>query len=64
MSAALSTPKHEGTNLVGTCHRIGEIGPSYEVLAIARPGYVRIMMLESGETLDYAVSQARDDPQA
>ena len=64
MSAARSASTHEGVELVGTYHRIGEIGPPYEVLSVAGPGYVRIMMLESGETLDYPVSEAKGDPEA
>ena len=64
MSAALSQAQHEGADLVGSFHRFGEIGPAYEVMSVAGPGAVRIMVLESGEELDYPVSEVRDDPEA
>ena len=64
MSAALSSPAPEGVDLVGTFHRFGEAGPAYEVLSIAGEGQVRIMVLESGETLDYPVAEVREDPRA
>jgi hypothetical protein len=64
MSAALSAAQHEGADLVGTLHRIGEIGPPYKVIDIAGAGQVRIMVLESGEIVDYPVSAARSDPEA
>ena len=64
MSAALSQAEHEGADLVGTYHRIGEIGPPYEVVAVAGPGKVRICLLESGDMADYPVKDARGDPGA
>lgn len=64
MSAALSQTQHDGADLVGTYHRFGEIGPAYEVLSVAGAGKVRIVVLESGETLDYPVSEVRQDPDA
>lgn len=63
MATALRS-QHEGADLVGSVHRISEIGPPYKVLSVSGPGQVRIMVLESGETLDYPVSQARSDPEA
>ncbi len=64
MSAALSQAEHEGADLVGTYHRIGEIGPPYEVVATAGPGMVQICLLESGDTAEYPVSEVREDPSA
>ena len=64
MSAALSTSQHEGADLVGTVHRIGDVGPPYKIVSVAGPGRVRIVVLDSGETLDYPVSDARNDPEA
>jgi hypothetical protein len=63
MSAALSRPDN-GADLVGTYRRFGEIGPAYQVLATREAGQVSILVLESGETLDYPVREAREDPEA
>lgn len=65
MSATFSRSQpHDGTDLVGTFHRFGEIGPAYEVLSVAGEGKVRIVVLESGETLDYPTLEVREDPEA
>ena len=63
MSAALPQPD-DGADLIGSYRRFGEIGPAYEVLAIAGPGRVRIVVLESGEEVDYPVREVREDPDA
>ena len=63
MSAALPQP-HDGADLVGSYHRFGEIGPAYEVVDTAASGLVRILVLESGEELDYPVCDVREDPKA
>ena len=62
MSAALSEHPDDGAELVGTYRRIGEIGPPYEVVAIARSGKVQICLLESGELVEYPTRDARQDP--
>ncbi len=40
----------------------GEIGPAYEIMGMGTaPGTVRIIVLESGEELDYSIDRALED---
>lgn len=64
MSAALSRSLDDGADLVGAYRRFGEIGPAYEVVSVVGDGKVRIVVLESGEALDYPISEVRQDPEA
>ena len=64
MSAALADRPDDGADLVGSCHTIGPIGPPYQVVATARDGKVAIMLLESGETVEYPTREVREDPVA
>ncbi len=53
--------------LVGTVRRIGRNGPSYEVIAKGSPAnddrkQMRIHMIESDGSLDYAVEDILRDP--
>ena len=55
--------------LVGTFRTFGRAGPVYEILQITEPSSgpsvkLRIRAVESGEELDYALSDALDDPLA
>ncbi len=56
-------------SLVGTFRTFGIFGPAYEILQINEPASgpnvtVRIRVVESGEQLDYPLSDTLDDPQA
>jgi hypothetical protein len=64
MSAALSEQPDDGADLIGSFHTVGPIGPPYQVVSVAGGGKVTIMLLESGERVDYPARDARDDPSA
>ena len=59
--AAFSTAP---SGLVGEVRRFGPFGPAYEVLELISSREVVIGVIESGETLTYAVSDLRADPVA
>ena len=63
-TAAPSLDLQRDADLVGTFHRIGDLGPAYEVLEVEAGGFVRICVLESGETLSYPAAEVRSDPEA
>jgi hypothetical protein len=53
--------------LVGTWRRFGPIGPAYEIVEAGRPlpdgdRMMRVRVLESGEELDYKLTEILDDP--
>jgi hypothetical protein len=54
-------------SLVGTWRRFGVVGPVYEIIAagVELPDggrLMRVRVLESGEEVDYRVSDILDDP--
>lgn len=51
-------------SLVGQIRRFGQYGPAYEVIEVKRSGDVVICVIESGETLDYGLSDLIADPMA
>lgn len=57
----------EPQQLVGTWRRFGVAGPVYEILARGKPlsageETFRIRVVETGEELDYKLSDVLDDP--
>lgn len=57
----------EPQKLVGTWRRFGVSGPVYEILSSGKPHSVgeetvRIRVVETGEELDYKLSQVLEDP--
>ncbi|HEX8257240.1 MAG TPA: DUF5397 family protein [Allosphingosinicella sp.] len=53
--------------LVGSVRRFGLVGPPYEVLGPSLPSeagepQMRILLIESGEEVDYPVSEVVNDP--
>jgi len=60
---------HLAENAVGSIRTFGEYGPMYEVTGLASPSangdpMVRILVIESGETLDYELEAVFADPEA
>ncbi len=51
-------------DLVATYRTFGEEGPVYQVLRRAGEATVRIVVVETGEDLDYPAEQALNDPEA
>ena len=47
---------------VGDVRRFGPLGPAYEVVDVKPNGDVRIVVIESGERLDYALAEYLADP--
>jgi Family of unknown function (DUF5397) len=55
--------------LIGTFRTFGRVGPVYEILKVNEPSTgpqvtLKIRVIESGEQLDYPLSDALDDPLA
>ncbi len=61
MSAVIQTQE-----LVGTWRRFGSVGPVYEVIGFGKPKSgaqtMRIRVVESGEEIDYKLSDLLADP--
>ena len=51
-------------DLLGTYRRFGADGPLYQVVAKAGETKVRVVVVESGEELDYLIERALRDPEA
>ena len=47
---------------IGDVRRFGPYGPAYEVIDIKANGDLRIVVIETGERLDYAQSEFLADP--
>lgn len=63
MDSQMPTPQA----LIGTWRRFGPLGPVYEVVAAGKSldggdRSMRIRVVESGEELDYRLSDILDDP--
>jgi hypothetical protein len=56
--------EQEPRALVGSFRSFGERGPVYEVLGQINPATVHIVVVESGEELDYPVNEAEGAPEA
>jgi hypothetical protein len=57
----------EPQSLLGTWRRFGAVGPVYEVIGFGpadRNGhtYMRVRVIESGEEVDYRLTELLDDP--
>ena len=60
----MNTVARNADDLLGTFRRFGTDGPLYKVAAKAGETMVRIVVVESGEELDYLVERALRDPEA
>ncbi len=54
----------EARSFVGDVRRFGPLGPAYEVVDVKANGDVRIVVIETGERLDYAQAEYLADPVA
>jgi len=66
-SQTIIKPELNSSALVGTWRRFGLVGPVYEVIGVGDKLsngdlLMRIRVLESGEELDYRLSDIIDDP--
>ena len=51
-------------DLVGTYRTFGVEGPVYQVLRKVNETTVRVVVVATGEELNYSAEQARNDPEA
>lgn len=51
-------------DLLGSLRRFGAEGPVYQVTGKASTEKVHILVIETGEELDYSVEKALQDPEA
>jgi len=58
------TKQEQYQELVGSFHKIGDLGPVYEVLEIVDDSSAIIIILESGEKLEYPLASILKDPEA
>lgn len=59
----LSKPQ-TAADLVGSFRTFGEYGPTYEVLQPVNGQKVHVVVVDTGEQLDYPLEQALQDPEA
>ena len=48
--------------LVGTFRTFGEYGPTYQVVGTVNGEKVHVVVVQTGEEIDYPVEQALQDP--
>ncbi len=60
----MNTLARTADDLVGTYRTFGEYGPLYEVVSKVDETEVHILVVESGEELDYSIEEALLDPVA
>ena len=64
MVIAPSHPALTATDLIGSYRTFGEFGPLYQVISKRDEQRVHVLVVESGEELDYSIQQALNDPEA
>lgn len=62
MTAAL--PPRTAKELIGTYRNFGTEGPVYQVLNQVNEAKVHVVVVQTGEELDYPANQALSDPEA
>ncbi|MFN0080123.1 MAG: DUF5397 family protein [Prosthecobacter sp.] len=58
------TAPQTAADLVGTFRSFGDDGPVYEVTSTVNGQKVHVVVVQTGEELDYPVAQALADPEA
>ena len=51
-------------DLIGTFRSFGDEGPVYQVVSRINGERVHVLVVETGEELDYSVTEALNDPEA
>ena len=67
MATLSQSVAHVADNAIGSIRTFGEYGPMYQVTGVAPPSakgeeMVSILVIESGETLDYELEAVLADP--
>lgn len=60
----MKTLSHKTDDLIGTYRTFGEAGPVYEVVRKVDGATVHIVVVETGEELNYPAVEALNDPEA
>ena len=55
---------HDWSELVGSLHTVGDLGPGYQVVSIDTDALATIVVLETEEVLQYPISRILTDPVA
>ena len=64
MNLPMKTLARNINDLIGTFRTFGEVGPLYQVLKKVSDTRVHIIVVGTGEELDYLVERALNDPEA
>jgi hypothetical protein len=59
----MKTAAHGADDLVGTFRSFGAHGPVYEVVGKVSDAKVHVVVVQTGEELDYLVERALKDPE-
>ena len=63
MKTITAAPK-TAADLVGSFRTFGEYGPTYQVVSTVNGQKVHVVVVQTGEELDYPAAQALDDPES
>jgi hypothetical protein len=63
MKTIASAPKTTA-DLVGTFRTFGDYGPTYQVVSTVNGQKVHVVVVQTGEELDYPASEALSDPES
>lgn len=61
---ATVTPAKGTADLVGTFRTFGDYGPTYQVVSAVNGQKVHVIVVQTGEELDYPMEQALNDPES
>lgn len=59
----LPTETRTAADLVGTFRTFGEYGPAYQVVSTVNGQKVHVVVVQTGEELDYPTAEALNDPE-
>ena len=62
--AKRSDEAHDWSELVGSLHTVGDLGPGYKVVSIDNETTATIIVLETEEVLSYPIAKIMNDPVA
>jgi hypothetical protein len=63
MNATATSPR-TAAELVGTFSTFGDYGPTYQVVSTVNGQKVHVVVVQTGEELDYPTEQALNDPES
>ncbi len=60
----IQAPTQLASDLVGSFRTFGDYGPVYQVVRAVNERTVHVLVVQTGEEIDYPADQAFDDPLA